>query len=160
MPSNPGPPTCCRSAHGGIPLERQLGPWGPEAFRGSRPRTSSLGRLYQVHVQKVGAEKFVVPSGVLLLVKKTMVVDDSGRVILLAGFQGRGNMLLQAQVWSCQDLNAKHLIVYIIYTHVIYTYSMCIRYAYSFTYMLSICTSSVYIYSYRHVIPLRNNMYN
>ena len=148
LPSDPGPPTCCRSAHGGIPLERQLGPWGPEAFRGSRPRTSSLGRLYQVHVQKV--QKFVVPSGVLLLVKKKQWWLTIPGVFSLAGFQGRGNMLLQAQVWSCQISMPSISLYTYIYTHVIYTYSMCIRYAYSFTYMLSICTSSVYIYSYRH----------
>ena len=87
-----------------------------------------------------------------------MVVDDSGRVFSCWVPRPRKHVASGSSL-VLSDLNAKHLIVYI-YTHVIYTYSMCIRYAYSFTYMLSICTSSVYIYSYRHVIPLRNNMYN
>ena len=129
LPSDPGPPTCCRSAHGGIPLERQLGPWGPEAFRGSRPRTSSLGRLYQVHVQKV--QKFVVPSGVLLLVKKKQWWLTIPGVFSLAGFQGRGNMLLQAQVWSCQiSMPSISLYTYIyIYTrniYIQYVYTVCL----------------------------------
>ena len=41
-PSGPARTTCCRSAGAGIPPGRWRGPWGPGAFHGSRPTTSSL----------------------------------------------------------------------------------------------------------------------
>ena len=82
LPRYPGQTICCRSLYAGIPPGHWQGLWGPAAFHGSRPMTSSLGAGKEVSTsmkprrQRVSVGKCSHDGGSRLLLSLYMCLNQ------------------------------------------------------------------------------------